>query len=357
MADEVRVWQVGQGDILMPITRVSLDKEKRVEEWVKRDITVLDPELLVIGQQVRTAFDKLIDLLCINADGDLVIVELKRDETPRNIVAQALDYGSWVRDLDPTAIKEIAATYFKKTNAPYSNLEEAFSAYFQDKLPDVLNESHGIRVVASEMDDSTERIIRYLSEDYGVDINAVRFAFFKTLDNHELLVRTVTVATEEAESNIRKRPGKRLPPLTLKEMEQFADSHGVGSLYRACEKALAPLLRPVPTRTTLSFDAPFPDGSRKVLLNIVPGESSPEQGLRYRIYSTRMAQLLGADEEVIKQHLPANAEHWQYAPSAPIEYHGLAGYIRTEDEIRKMAELVRRAFKAEVAGAANAAKH
>jgi hypothetical protein len=201
------------------------------------------------------------------------------------------------------------------------------------------------------MDDSTERIIRYLSEEYGVDINAMRFAFFKTPDNHELLVRTFTVATEEAESNIRKRPGKRLPPLTLKEMEQLADSHGVGSLYRACEKALAPLLRPFPTRSTLSFDAPFPDGSRKVLFNIVPGESSSEQGLRYRIYSTRIAQLIGTDEEVIKQHLPANAEHWQYGPSATIDYYGLSGYIRTEDEIRKMAELVRRALKEEAASA------
>jgi hypothetical protein len=34
-------------------------------------------------------------------------------------------------------------------------------------------------VVASEIDDSTERIIHYLSETYGVDINAVRFQFFQ----------------------------------------------------------------------------------------------------------------------------------------------------------------------------------
>jgi RecB family endonuclease NucS len=38
-----------------------------------------------------------IDLLCINGDGDIVIVELKRDKTPREITAQALDYASWVQ--------------------------------------------------------------------------------------------------------------------------------------------------------------------------------------------------------------------------------------------------------------------
>jgi hypothetical protein len=57
-------------------------------------------------------------------------------------------------------------------------------------------------VVASAIDDSTERIIRYLSETYGVDINAARFHFFKAADGRQLLVRTFTVALEQAETTI-----------------------------------------------------------------------------------------------------------------------------------------------------------
>jgi RecB family endonuclease NucS len=45
---------------------------------------------------VRTAFDTLVDLLAIDANGTVIIIELKRDKTPRDVVAQAIGYASWV---------------------------------------------------------------------------------------------------------------------------------------------------------------------------------------------------------------------------------------------------------------------
>jgi RecB family endonuclease NucS len=113
MAEEVRVWQVGSNDELMEVGRSKLDLEDRIEKWIERDISVLDQKLLVIGEQVETAFGKFIDLLCMDSTGNLVIVELKRDKTPRDVTAQAIDYASWVKDLDAEDIQRIAAEYFK----------------------------------------------------------------------------------------------------------------------------------------------------------------------------------------------------------------------------------------------------
>ncbi len=175
MAEEVRIWEVGSGDKLTEVSRARLNLEERIENWIAQDIAVLWPDLFVIGEQVRTAFDKYIDLLCMDGSGNLVIVELKRDLTPRDVTAQALDYASWVKELDAEEIERIAADYFKGR----SDLRQAFKEKFDDDLPDVINSSHSIRVVASEIDDSTERIIKYLSETYGVDINAVRFQFYR----------------------------------------------------------------------------------------------------------------------------------------------------------------------------------
>jgi len=39
-----------------------------------------------------------IDLLAIAPDGALVIIEIKRGRTPREVVAQALDYAGCVLD-------------------------------------------------------------------------------------------------------------------------------------------------------------------------------------------------------------------------------------------------------------------
>jgi RecB family endonuclease NucS len=50
---------------------------------------------MILGRQVHTEHDGYIDILGLNKDGDLVIVELKRNKTPRDVIAQCLDYASW----------------------------------------------------------------------------------------------------------------------------------------------------------------------------------------------------------------------------------------------------------------------
>src|SRR5664280_739377 len=174
MADEVRVWQVAREDKLVEVKVSKLNREERIEKWITQDISVLDPDqsgLLVIGEQVPTAFGKEIDLLCIDSEGDLVIVELKRDKTPREVTAQALDYASWVKDLGAEEVEKIAAEYLKSGK----NLKETFEETFQTDFPEVINDDHAIKIVASEVDDSTERMIRYLSER-GININVVRLS-------------------------------------------------------------------------------------------------------------------------------------------------------------------------------------
>ena len=107
-----RLWEVSAADNLTAINRSKLDLEKRIETWLIKDIDILSPDLLVIGQQVVTAYNKFIDILCMDRSGNLVVVELKRDLAPRDVTAQALDYGSWVKDLGEEEIKIIASEYF-----------------------------------------------------------------------------------------------------------------------------------------------------------------------------------------------------------------------------------------------------
>ena len=89
--------------------------------------------------------------------GDLVVVELKRDKTPREITAQVLDYASWVKDLSSEQIKETADAYLGSTGP----LEEAFRRHFGAELPDTLNEDHAMLVVGSEIDDGTVVLSAY----------------------------------------------------------------------------------------------------------------------------------------------------------------------------------------------------
>src|SRR3546814_13419691 len=60
---------------------------------------ILSGEWMLIGSQKHTGFGDRIDLLAIAPDASLVQIERKRDPTPREVVAQALDYAAWVEQL------------------------------------------------------------------------------------------------------------------------------------------------------------------------------------------------------------------------------------------------------------------
>mgnify|MGYP001779906428 FL=1 len=97
MPIEIGIWRVEQTP--QAIVPSMLDAESRLEQWLVDDISLVAPNLLVIGRQVRTPFGGIIDILAMDANGDLTVLELKRDRTPREVVAQLLDYASWVNTL------------------------------------------------------------------------------------------------------------------------------------------------------------------------------------------------------------------------------------------------------------------
>lgn len=81
----------------------------------------------------------------MDTDGALVLIELKRDRTPREVVAQAIDYACWVEGL---GADDIAAIYARFAPARY--LTANFQARFGQPLDEeTLNDSHQIVIVAT----------------------------------------------------------------------------------------------------------------------------------------------------------------------------------------------------------------
>lgn len=149
MPIEVGVWKLGSGAATERIHFSPLKAEGKLEDILDNDITILDPRLLVIGRQVVTAFGKFIDLLAMDADGKLVVIELKRDRTPREVVAQLLDYGSWVRTLEDDDIAAIFDAYLNKYHPDHvgTGLDQAFCERFGvTEMPETLNEGHELVV-------------------------------------------------------------------------------------------------------------------------------------------------------------------------------------------------------------------
>jgi hypothetical protein len=328
MPEQVRLWRVAEGGRLEECRRSPLDLESRLEDWLARDISVLGPDLLLVGRQVETASGGYIDLLCLDDDGDLVVVELKRDKTPREITAQVLDYASWVKGLSGDEVREIAGRLL----GPGDALEQAFERRFGKPLPDTLNEGHRMLVVGSAIDDSTERIIRYLSETYDVGINAATFNHFE-VDAGEFIARVFLMdPPSEGEAPSRVPRGKRLPPLTLDELEAAARDNGVEDLYRTFLDRLSALLQHHTTRSSVAFTANFA-GSRRAVFSLLPRESSRERGLHFQVYVNRMAQLLGRTADQVTGLLPPDRAEWSYVHDGDPDYSGYCGFFKTTQDI------------------------
>jgi hypothetical protein len=188
------IWKVADSPTQLAPSRLS--SEKRLEELIVGDSRILSNEWMLIGQQEVTSHGSRTDLLAIAPDGSLVLIELKRDRTPRDIVAQALDYASWVETLEA---EKIAAIYHRFSNG--GNLAKAFRERFGTELDeDSMNESHQIIIVASELDEGTERIIGYLNER-DVAINAVFFQVFQN-GEEQFLSRAWLIDPGETQANV-----------------------------------------------------------------------------------------------------------------------------------------------------------
>ncbi len=189
MATQIKVWEIS-GDRLTSVAEVAFadsHREDELENWIVQCPDVLGENLLIIARQLEISGVGRLDLLCMDSTGELVIVELKRGLTPREAIAQALDYASWLDDATEEEIAALAAQHLKR------DLDEAFEEYFHVKPPDWVCENHRILLVAARLDTSAERIINYLAERYEVNINVAFFNYSKLSNGREILIRSMLV--------------------------------------------------------------------------------------------------------------------------------------------------------------------
>jgi hypothetical protein len=204
---EMNLWRI-ENDRPRPLSAAGIGEERRLESIIADDVKILGlGPLMLLGRQVGTDYGARIDLLALDGEGTLYVIELKRGRTPREVVAQVLDYGSWARRASAERLVHVFET------GPFARgclFNAAFAEHFDGPLPGTINENHRLVIVASELDDSTQRIVEYLLEDYGVPVNVVFFRYFRDGDS-EYLGRSWLKDPEIAEERTRASEAKRTP--------------------------------------------------------------------------------------------------------------------------------------------------
>ena len=182
----------------------NLELERHLEDWLENSPLALAQEsILWIGRQTSAKDEDgtiYSDLLGIDSNGNLVVAELKKGRTPRDIIAQLLDYAAGTDSLSEPQIREIAENYFETRGVfQGKTFDDAFKEVFEipetDELPP-LNRGLRLFIVAEEIPSRMARVCRFLRTSHGMDISRIDVSTFET-ESGEVLVNTEVVVGDE----------------------------------------------------------------------------------------------------------------------------------------------------------------
>ena len=193
-------------DTLIIAQETNVELEQHIETWIENSPwAVIQDELVLWIDRQPSAQDEegtiFPDLLGVDSEGNLVIVEFKRGRTPRDVVAQLLEYASWASELSEEQIHEITDAYFEKRDEfRGKTFSDAFREVFDipetDELPP-LKRRLRLFVVAGEIQSRVASVCRFLRTLYKMDVSCIAVSKFQTESGDEIVSTETKVGDED----------------------------------------------------------------------------------------------------------------------------------------------------------------
>ena len=226
--NEMKIWTL-EGSNATPLDAVG----QMETEWNLEDTLVNNPDLLMdglalVGRQTPTEGGPL-DLLGVDADGRLCVFELKRGTVARDAVAQVIDYAS---DLDGMGWADLCSLISDNSGSNGIEEIEDFEAWHSQNY-DELESLKPLRLflVGLGADDRTERMVKFLADNSGMDISLMTFHGFAHGDK-TLLAKQVEVEGGIASERAR---AARAPSREERraKLNDLIDRNGIRGLFGA----------------------------------------------------------------------------------------------------------------------------
>ena len=285
MKDDIRIWEIdGSSKAAKPVESTNrMETENSLEEVLVRNPDLLMPGLTLVGRQTPVDGGKL-DLLGVDADGRLVVLELKREKLTRDAVAQVIDYCSWLDSLTEADLASYIAQHSGKHDV--------------DKIPD-FESWYGVRrrkqlidlrptrmaLVGLGADSRAHRMVEFLMQR-DVDIMLLTFHGY-TYGDRTLLARQV----ERGEEVRGIGTGRKKSQAELRAMlAEQARELGMDGLWQEAIKTLRNAFDRTATKAGITFSQPgitLPGISPSDNVNVYATHSvviDPPEGIRVTFF-------------------------------------------------------------------------
>ena len=184
---------------------LNLRERYDIQEWIDTNPDILGEELRIIGKEVVVGNGIRLDLLAIDINANLVIIELKRDNSGNNVDWQAIKYASHCSAFSDEYIFTIYQEYLNNKSIQKSAKTEIEN--FIGKIGkgiEHLNQEQRIVLVSREFHPDVASAVLWLNEK-GLDITCIKINPFTMDDGKLLIYPNKIIPLPEAEEYVKRK--------------------------------------------------------------------------------------------------------------------------------------------------------
>jgi len=156
-----------------------------IEKWVEENPDIVGEELLIISTEYDK-FDKTnerLDILALDKEGKIVVVELKRDDSGRNVELQAIKYAAYCSTLTLKDAVELRKAYLSKKGSAQSleDVEKGLLDFIENDEFEEIDDRPRIILISREFRPEVTASVLWL-RNFQLDISCVKITPYKMTD-------------------------------------------------------------------------------------------------------------------------------------------------------------------------------
>lgn len=179
----------------------NLLERQDLEKWIEICPEILGEELLILTTEYDR-FDKTserLDLLALDKEGNLVIVELKRDDSGKSVDLQAIKYAAYCSTLRLQDVVDL----FHKHESQKENIVSKDDAqkkvldFIENEEFEEINEKPRIILLSREFRPEVTACVLWLRK-FGINISCVKLSPYELADGNIALDSSILIPLPEA---------------------------------------------------------------------------------------------------------------------------------------------------------------
>ena len=172
-----------------------------IEKWVENFPEILGEELLIITTEYDK-FDKTnerLDLLAVDKDGNLVVIELKRGDSGKNVELQAVKYAAYCSTLTLNDVVKLYHSYLLKNRNSITEDEAKTQIlnFIENDEFEELSDKPRIIIVSKDYRPEVTASVLWLRK-FGIDITCIKLIPYELNNGTIAFESTILIPLPEA---------------------------------------------------------------------------------------------------------------------------------------------------------------